>query len=200
VYAQNVYEWEQPGAGSCAASQTAGCIFLISDGKDVTPNNGGDPLCPESSVCLLGSDVSGKNVFFTTADQLVPADTNTEVDIYDARVCEPEQGNPCVTEPPPPLPPCNEEACHGTPAGTPSLLTPGTATFNGAGNLVPAVSSSTPRALTRAQELVNALKGCRKDRKKSKRVACEKQARAKYGPVKHKKAKKSAHTNRRTHS
>ncbi len=43
--------------------------------------------------------------------------------------------------------------------------------------------------LTRAQLLAKALKTCRKAKKKSKRVSCEKQARKKYGP-KAKKAKK----------
>ncbi len=79
-----------------------------------------------------------------TADQLVPKDTDTQVDIYDARICEPEQGNPCVTEPPPPLPPCAGEQCHGIPEPTPSLLAPGTATFNGEGNV--ADSSPAPPA------------------------------------------------------
>ncbi len=43
-----------------------------------------------------------------------------------------------------------------------------------------------PKPLTQAQKLAKALKACRKDRKKGKRVACEKQAHRKYGP--HKKA------------
>lgn len=46
-----------------------------------------------------------------------------------------------------------------------------------------------PRPLTRAQKLAKALKTCRKAKKKSKRVSCEKLARKKYGP-KGKKAKK----------
>jgi hypothetical protein len=44
-------------------------------------------------------------------------------------------------------------------------------------------------ALTRAQKLKKALKACHKKKNKAKRVACEKQARKKYGP---KKAKKQA--------
>jgi hypothetical protein len=42
-------------------------------------------------------------------------------------------------------------------------------------------------ALTRAQKLKRALKACHKKRNKAKRVACEKQARKKYGPKKAKK-------------
>ncbi|HEY5372521.1 MAG TPA: hypothetical protein VIK01_02500, partial [Polyangiaceae bacterium] len=41
-------------------------------------------------------------------------------------------------------------------------------------------------SLTRAQKLKAALKACKKDKSKSKRVTCEKQARKKYGPVKKK--------------
>jgi hypothetical protein len=44
----------------------------------------------------------------------------------------------------------------------------------------------TTRALTRAQKLANALKGCHK-KPKSKRGSCERSARRKYGPVKKKK-------------
>jgi hypothetical protein len=51
-----------------------------------------------------------------------------------------------------------------------------------------AVKGSTTKKLTRAQQLKNALKACKK-KSKSKRAACEKQARKKFGP---KPAKKSA--------
>jgi hypothetical protein len=59
-----------------------------------------------------------------------------------------------------------------------------------------AVKGSTVKKLTRAQLLAKALKACRTKykKKKSKRIACEKQARKKYGPTHKKKpAKKSAH-------
>jgi hypothetical protein len=164
AYAENVYEWEREGAGSCTAGQSAGCVYLISDGRDTAEAGGGGA----SAVKLIGADATGNNVFFTTADRLQPQDTDTEVDIYDARVCEPENGNPCIQEPPPPLPPCLGEQCHGIPAATPSLLAPGTATFNGEGNLTPAapaVVKPTPKTLTRAQKLTAALKACGKDRR-----------------------------------
>jgi hypothetical protein len=48
-----------------------------------------------------------------------------------------------------------------------------------------------PRSLTRAQKLAVTLKACHKDKKKSKRAICERQAHKKYGPVKaNKKTKK----------
>lgn len=43
--------------------------------------------------------------------------------------------------------------------------------------------------LTKARQLAKALKACNRDKKKSKRLACEKQARRKYAPPR-KKAKK----------
>jgi hypothetical protein len=45
--------------------------------------------------------------------------------------------------------------------------------------------------LTRAQKLAKALKACKRDKQKAKRLACEKQARKKYGPSKSSTKKKS---------
>jgi hypothetical protein len=47
----------------------------------------------EQSAFMDASE-SGGDVFFLTNDQLVPAETDTQVDYYDARVCEPENGIP----------------------------------------------------------------------------------------------------------
>jgi hypothetical protein len=117
---RNVYEWHE------------GHVYLISDGRDVSgatvPTCSGGSL----SVCLLGSDGTGANVFFTTADRLVPRDTDTQVDVYDARICT--SGEPCAGSAPP-VAVCQGEACHGTPSGAPSLLAPGTVAFAGPGNL-----------------------------------------------------------------
>lgn len=117
VYAENVYEWH------------AGQVHLISDGRD-THTFGPTST---STVHLIRSDGSGRNVFFTSADQLVPGDTDTQLDFYDARVCTASE--PCVSRPQPPLPPCLGEACHGIPAETPSVQVGPTATFNGVGNV-----------------------------------------------------------------
>jgi hypothetical protein len=173
-YAENVYEWHE------------GHVHLISDGHDAasahTPclsrvHSGAELFL--SAVCLLGVDASGANAFFTTTDQLVRRDTDTQADIYDARICEPGRGNPCISEPPPGLPPCLGEQCHGIPAATPSGLAPGTATFNGEGNITPTPFAVLKRKpLTNAQKLAKALSACRSSYKHSKRRrrACEKQA------------------------
>jgi hypothetical protein len=187
IYAENVYEWEQEGVGSCPAGQSSGCTYLISDGHDVSNSEGpcktrhGSAL--GSATCLMGTDRTGENVFFTTADRLVPADTDTQTDIYDARICEPEHDNPCITEPPPPLPPCDGENCHGIPEATPSLLSGGSATFNGEGNVAAATTgTSKSKVRSRAEELAKALRSCKSKKARKKRRTCEAQARAKYGP------------------
>jgi hypothetical protein len=186
-YAQNVYEYHE------------GRVYLISDGHDTTDaltpctsrvSSDSSPVDSElfrSAVCLLGSDASGHNVFFMTGDQLVLKDTDTQVDIYDARVCEPEDGNPCITEPSAPLPPCDGENCHGIPAATPAVAGVPTASFSGAGNVSPPPPVSLKVesvAEKRAKELAKALKACRRKHSKRARVLCEAKARKAYGAKK----------------
>jgi hypothetical protein len=136
-YAQNVYEWH------------AGHVYLISDGHDASRDEGQTPLCPTvSSVCLIAADGSGRNVFFSTADRLVPQDTDTSLDYYDARVCEPQSGNPCIAAPAAGAP-CVEEACHGTPPAIPGAPNFPTSSFNGAGNAAPAAAGARLKVLSR---------------------------------------------------
>jgi hypothetical protein len=110
VYAQNVYEWNE------------GRVSLISDGKDTTEYG------VESAIKLLGSDASGANVFFRTADSLVSTDTDTQMDFYDARACT--ATDPCIGPQPPMTSPCLGEACHGIPSTTPIEPTGGSAALN----------------------------------------------------------------------
>ncbi|HTC72481.1 MAG TPA: hypothetical protein VK655_06300, partial [Solirubrobacteraceae bacterium] len=167
-FAENVYEWQE------------GHVYLISDGRDTA--GVGEPGAEESAVELIGSDATGANVFFRTADQLVPSDTDTQIDYYDARICS--SASPCISPPPVPLPPCNEEACHGTPAGTPPAPDAPTGTFAGPGN--PAAPPPPPAGHrvappSRAQRLARALKACRGKHNRRQRVACERAARRQYG-------------------
>jgi hypothetical protein len=167
IYAQNVYEYHE------------GHVYLISDGHDTSVAD--SPCAVEeathgSASCLLGSDASGHNVFFETTDQLVPKDTDTQVDIYDARICEPEHGNPCITEPPPALSPCGGENCHGIPPERSPLLTGGSETFNGKGNIAPAL---TPPAVVKKKTVK-----CKRGFTKNKKGRCIKKK-------KHAKAKKT---------
>ncbi|MGH2911249.1 MAG: TolB family protein [Solirubrobacteraceae bacterium] len=142
-YAENVYEWHE------------GHVYLISDGKDTAAI--GDP--DSSTVELLGSDGTGANVFFVTADRLLPEDTDTQIDYYDARICRPD--SPCISPPPPPLPACLGEACHGTPAGTPPVQVGASATFDGQGN----VSGASPGTVkAKKKQVARCAKGRRRVR------------------------------------
>jgi DNA-binding beta-propeller fold protein YncE len=126
TYAQNVYEYHH------------GRVYLISDGKD-TGNVAGEEQAEESDVKLIGSDATGANVFFATSDRLVPQDTDTELDYYDARVCT--AGDPCITVPSVPAG-CLGEACHGTPPPAPSAAGVGSVTFAGPGNIPAPVAAA----------------------------------------------------------
>jgi hypothetical protein len=107
----DVYEWEADGAGGCALAQ--GCTDLISSGEDVGPSY------------FLGASRDGKNVFFSSASQLLPQATPEFSNIYDARV---NGGFPA----PPSAPECT--SCQGV-GSQPPLFGPGSSlTFAGAGN------------------------------------------------------------------
>ncbi|HEY2141692.1 MAG TPA: hypothetical protein VGG98_06500 [Solirubrobacteraceae bacterium] len=159
---QNVYEWEN------------GQVHLLSDGRDA------HPLFAGSATRLIGADPSGTDVFFTTEDALVPQDTDTQIDVYDARA---EGGFPA----PPPVGGCEGEACRGSAGPGPSLEAPGSAALFGAGNLIatqpslPAVKTKVRTASqVRAERLAKALKACQK-RAKRMRAVCRAHARKRYG-------------------
>jgi hypothetical protein len=166
--ATNVYEYE------------AGNVHLISDGHDASLVEGGP------AVRLWGMDASGQNVLFTTADSLVPEDTDTQLDVYDAR----REGGFPGTE----LPvSCSGEECQGALSQPPQLSAPASATAEG-GNLAPPTPvpvKPKTAAQIRAQKLAKALKACHAKHNRHKRQACEAQARKRYGPT---KAKKASHT------
>jgi hypothetical protein len=183
--AQNIYEWETQGKGGC--EQPSGCIHLITDGHDTTEGHSGGLLGTSSSVELLGTDPSGANVFFTTADPLVKQDTDTELDIYDARV---HGGFPAPVAPEI----CQGDACRPPPAEPPSLGQLGSLAFTGAGNPLlqppkPPPARAKTAAQLRAEQLARALRACHKLHGHKKRTACERTARRRYGPKKAAKAK-----------
>lgn len=178
--AQNVYEWHE------------GNVYLISDGKDASPKS----QLTGGTLELIGSDATGANVLFTTYDSLVPQDTDTQRDFYDAHACSPAE--PCLPPAPTAVTPCHEEECHNVGATAPAVGVPATATSAGSGNVIQGqapLAKAKAKPATRAQKLAKALRACRKDRKKSKRVVCEKQARDRYGPPK--RAKRARHDGRR---
>ena len=110
--AEDVYQWEAPGTGSCVKS--AGCVGLISSGR------------AEGGASILDASADGSDVFFLTDGSLVPQDPGAD-DVYDAR----EGGG----FPPPESPvPCFGDACQPLPP-EPEDPTPGTARTRASGNL-----------------------------------------------------------------
>jgi hypothetical protein len=149
----DVYEWEK------------GRIYLISSGQG------------SFGSIFAGASSTGDDVFFMTTDHLAPQDIETSTQIYDARVDGGFSYRPFTTG-------CNSSQCQGPQTPAPAFGAPASATFVGLGN--PGGSESNPppvkpKALTRAQKLTKALKGCRAKHDRHERLACEKQARRRYG-------------------
>jgi hypothetical protein len=136
VYAQNVYEYHD------------GHVYLISDGRDSSPS---------TRAALLGTDASGANVFFQTADQLVPQDTDTQLDIYDAHICT--TATPCIKPPPPSTPPCQGDACKGPLSGAPPAPTAASVSFSGPGNVSGPGNASPGTAPARVRVLSRVVHG-----------------------------------------
>lgn len=173
---EDVYEFEPEGVGNCERS--SGCVSLISSGVSANES------------AFIDASASGNDVFFLTAGQLVGTDKDNSFDLYDARVCS--ASSPCVKPPPPPPAPCgSEQSCRPPAPAPPGFGAPGSATFTGPGNVakdetLAAKSTGAPKPLTKAQKLAKALSTCRKKFKhaKKKRLACQAQARKKYGTKK----------------
>ena len=125
IYANNVYEYH------------AGRVSLISDGQDIVS------IAGSSVVELLGTDASGADVFFETADRLVGQDTDSNLDIYDARV---GGGFPAPVAPAS----CSGEACQGQLSGAPALLSPGSE-FQAGGNPPLAAPAGVSKPRVKAQ-------------------------------------------------
>ncbi|HEV7483326.1 MAG TPA: hypothetical protein VGO13_09535 [Solirubrobacterales bacterium] len=123
----DIYQYEPPGIGDCGEESSAyfgrngGCLGLISSGTS-----------PRESFFLDASG-SGDDVFFVTSSKLLGTDADSAYDVYDAHVCSSEA--PCLPPPPPPKPSCEGDACQ-QPATPPVDPTPGSLTFQGAGNVV----------------------------------------------------------------
>jgi hypothetical protein len=92
--AEDVYEWEAGGEGSCR--QAGGCVALISSGRSAAPSE------------FIDASADGTDVYFLTADSLAASDPGS-VDLYDAR----EGGGYPV--PTPPIP-CEGDACQPLPS------------------------------------------------------------------------------------
>jgi WD40 repeat protein len=96
---------------------------------------------------FMDAGANGDNVFFATADRLLPQDTSNNVVVYDARV---EGGFPVSGSPPS----CdNGDSCKPPPVPQPGVFgAPGSAAFSGPGNIKPAQTIS-PAAKTKAKSV-----------------------------------------------
>jgi hypothetical protein len=174
----DVYQYEPSGVGSCE-SVTGGCVSLISGGSS------------DRESAFIEATPDGSNVFFVTEAHLLPQDTDTAFDIYDARECT--EASPCLAPPASGPAPCAEvKTCRPAEPGQPIPGgAVGTAAFSGPGNATTHVAApkqetrakKTSKPLTRAQKLKRALKRCRKHHAHSwqKRRACGHKARTRYG-------------------
>jgi hypothetical protein len=177
LYANNVYEYHD------------GNVYLISDGQDVSAEAGPVEGTAERLVHLLGASVSGRDVFFTTTDRLVGQDTDTQVDIYDARI---DGGFPAPATPVE----CQADACQGPLSAAPVLLSAGSELQAGGEDLAALAGSApvpTTRALTKAQQLLRALRACGRvtGHGGAKRRSCEAAARRRHASRSNAKARKS---------
>jgi len=173
VGVENVYEYESDGEGSCRSQP--GCVALISSGTS-----------PRESAFLDASE-TGSDVFFLTAAPLLAQDSDSTLDIYDARVCGTTETQPCLPAKPPPPPACSGEECRPAFVPEESLAMPASSSFSGPGNTSSsAVLSNTVahapvvKPPTTAQQLTKALKACRKLKQRHKRKQCEARARKRY--------------------
>ena len=180
---------EPPPNDSCTTASSTyrggggvigGCIALISSGT----------ASQESE--FLDASENGDDVFFYSAARLTPQAPASGYSVYDAHVCG--AGWACAAPQPVGVTPCESASECRAPSspllGAGADSTPASAGFEGAGNLAPSPPAAVVKSPTRAQKLADALRTCRKDKKKSRRKKCEMQARTKYGAAKAKKSTK----------
>ena len=124
----DVYEYEPFGVGGgCLdagvgfGARSGGCVDLVSSGT-----------AKEESAFIDASE-NGDDVFFLTAARLSRQDTDSVLDVYDARV---GGGFPA----PQPPPSCEGDACQ-SPVAAPTDPTPGSLTYRGPGNPGPLLTA-----------------------------------------------------------
>lgn len=167
----NVYEYRE------------GEIYLISDGKD-----GADAGTNSPAVQLTGADPSGRDVFFTTADKLVPEQGDSQQALYDAR----EEGGfprPTLTSG------CIAETCRG--ANGEQVVSAIPITAGQSAEAVAPARLANEKSIRvrdrRMQKLKKALAACSR-RPLNKRRSCRLSAQRRYG----RHARSTAHGDRRT--
>jgi hypothetical protein len=155
---EDVYEYEPPGVGGCMSGNSSfsplsdGCVGLISSGTG------------KGESGFLDASENGDDAFFLTSAQLSASDTDSTVDVYDARV---GGGVPA-----PQLPPaCEGDACQ-SPVAAPNDPTPGSLTYQGPGNPVPLLTVEKANK----KKVVKCSKGKRLSRGKCVKVKSKRKA------------------------
>ncbi len=133
----DVYEWYAGEGGE-------GAVSLISGGTSPGPDEN-QTISP-----------SGRDLFFETAEGLVPSDTDGLLDVYDARI---GGGFPSVAAT---LQACSGDACQGPLTNPAPLLVPGSASQAAGGNFPEPVVKSVKKKVKLKAKL-------KKKRKKSKK-------------------------------
>jgi hypothetical protein len=126
---------------------------------------------------FMDASANGDDVFFGTADQLLPQDTSNNVVVYDARV---GGGFPVTVAPPS----CdNGDSCKPPPSPQPGVFgAPGSATFSGPGNITPVVTGAVVKAKAKSVK-------CKKGYEK-KKGKCVKKAKKKAKKLSDRKGSK----------
>jgi hypothetical protein len=165
IYADNAYLWHE------------GALSLISDGRDEMFVAGS-----RSSVGVLGLSASGGDAFFTTSDQLVGQDGDTEQDVYDARI---DGGFPAPLR----APSCAGEECQGSVSTPPVLGSPPSTMVPGEGDALASISPVPARAPLRApatskRKPLKCSKGKKLIRGRCVKVKTRKRSKGKRGALK----------------
>lgn len=167
--AEDVYEYEPPGVGSCTSASVSfsklsgGCIGLISSGGAV------------GESAFMDASETGSDVFFMTYGKLVAQDSDSALDVYDAHECS--SISPCVAPAPASPPPCSTgDSCKPAPSPQPTIFgSPSSETFSGAGNVVPSVPAAV-KAKAKPKRKVRSTVKCKK---RGRKRGCAKAKRAK---------------------
>ena len=122
---ENVYEWHEVPGGE-------GSVSLVSSGSATEPI--------EPSFFTISS--SGRDIFFVTSQGLVPRDTDSENDIYDARLGGGFPAAAAVQQP------CSGDACQGPLTNPQPLLVPGSVSQAPGENLPASVPAVAPKRAT----------------------------------------------------
>jgi len=153
AHRHSAYEYRSSVASGGAIS--AGNVYLVSGESTVAARE------------AVVTDGAGQNILFTTAAQLLPGDTDTQFDTYDAR----SDGGFLAPDPPAG---CVAEACFSSLYAPPSVQAPGSESIS-ATSPASSVTSLPPVVMTPKAMTVKCKRGfikkknkCAKDRSKKK--------------------------------